>query len=179
MFNYIVTNENLKEIELNTFIQQLLKLFILMRDFNSHKILYSRADKRQNNKKNKHKTYIYSITNLHPVMGIYSNKDLTLSDPWLPNMGWHLWQWPLPNHNQEQQTNTHAGTLKKLAGYYLKNCQIRLISEENKSNKDISNEDHSLYKKYCYLLQDNSLPRLKLKSSKYARLWFDNECKNV
>ena len=85
---YIPPNKEPKEFELNNFIEQLPRPFIIMGDFNSHKIW----ERKKTDKKvkviesllNQHQLCMYikkSNTYLHPATGTYSAIDLSICDP--------------------------------------------------------------------------------------------------
>ena len=87
---YIPPKEEPKELELNNLIEQLLRPFVIMGDFNSHNEIW---ESKKTDKKgkviesllNQHQLCMYnnkSNTYLHPATGTYSAIDLSICDSW-------------------------------------------------------------------------------------------------
>ena len=96
---YILPNEELKELKLNNFIEQLPRPFVIMGDFNSHNEIWGskKTDKKGKvieSLLNQHQLYMYnnkSNTYLHPATGTYSVIDLSICEPSLfLNYNWKV-----------------------------------------------------------------------------------------
>ena len=154
---YIPSNEEPKELELNNFIEQLPKPFVIMGDFNSHNEIWvsKKTDKKGEvieSLLNRHQLCMYnnkSNTYLHPASGTYSAIDLSICDPSLfLDYNWKVHDdtcgsdhFPIlfENTTDELSKRTPSWNLGKTNWDGFKtSCLAQLNLETNKNNEEAS-----------------------------------------
>ena len=185
--------EEPKELELNKFIEQLPRPFVIIGDFNSHNEIWGseKTDKKGKVIKsllNQHQLCMYnnkSNTYLHPATGTYSAIDLSICDPSLfLDYNWKVhddtWgsdHFPilLENTADELSKRTPSWNLGKANWDGFKtSCLAQLTPEANKNN-----EENILYFTKTLLNIAEGHIHKSPTSTKYNRPWFNEECKKA
>ena len=191
---YILPSKEIKESELNNLIEQLLRPFIIMGDFNSHNEIWGskKTDKKGKiieSLLNMQQLCIYnnkSNTYLHPATGTYFVIDLTICDPNLfldydwkvldDTFGSDHFPILLQNRTNKLNTRTPSWNLKKANWDEFKtSCLTELIIPEANKNKE---EDLLYFTNTLLNIVERHIPKSSV-STKHDRPWFNEECQKA